>query len=172
VSIVSMLAISGCSGPGPKPDATASTHTTRATAAPRATATPIAAHPTIAVSPSQAAGIPTAAPRPPAKPDPKTLKASVLITLATVDPNGGGLLLGGYVSGVAEDGGDCQYIVTPAGRASFTIHQGGVDNNGSTSCGSTTVPPAKSPAGSYSVILRYVDAIGRVESDAVKVDIP
>jgi hypothetical protein len=128
-------------------------------------------HPT-AVPPSQAAGIPTAAPRPPANPDPKTLKASVLITLATVDPNGGGLLLGGYVSGVAEDGGDCQYIVTPAGGAPFTIHKTGVDNNGSTSCGSTTVPPAKVPAGSYSVTLRYVDAIGQVESDAVKVVLP
>ena len=167
-----MLAIAGCSGPGPKPDATASTHTARATATPQATATRIAVSPTIAVSPSQAAGIPTAAPRPPAKPDPKTLKASALITLATVDPSSGGLLLGGYVSGVAEDGGDCQYIVTPAGGAPFTIHKGGVDNNGSTSCGSTTVPPATAPAGSYSVTLRYVDAIGRVDSDAVKVNIP
>jgi len=169
--IVAMLATSGCSGSDPQPDATASSETVTTPT----TASPDDVFPTTPTTPtttSQAAGIPTAKPSPASTPAPTTLNASVLITLATVDPDTGGMLLGGYVSGVTEDGGDCQYVVTNASGDSMTIHKDGVANNGSTSCGSTTVSRSSAPAGSYTVILRYTNDIGQVESDAVEVDVP
>ncbi len=128
--------------------------------------------PSVPVDPSLPAGIPSTEPSPLSTADPETLAASVQITLATVDPDTGGLLLGGFVSGVMEDGGTCQYVVTPANGDLFTIHKDGVENNGSTSCGSTTVPPSSAPSGDYTVVLRYVNDIGQVESDAVEVEIP
>jgi hypothetical protein len=171
--IVAMLAISGCSGSDPKPDVTPPPVTVTVTATPSPTTTsPSPVESTTPVAPSQAAGIPTASPKPPASQDPHTLNASALITLATVDPDSGGLLLGGFVSGVAEDGGSCVYIVTPGSGNAFTIAKSGVANNGSTSCGSTTVPASRVPAGFYTVVLRYSDARGQVESDAVKVEVP
>ncbi len=164
-----MLATSGCSGSDPEPDASASPDTVTMSATP----SPTTPDPTVPIATSQAAGIPTAKPSPATTPDPTTLNASVLITLATVDPDTGGMLLGGYVTGVMEDGGDCQYIVTSsASGSSLTIHKDGVENNGTTSCGSTTVSASRVPAGSYMVVLRYANDIGAVVSDAVTVDIP
>ncbi len=163
-----MLATSACSGSDPEPDSSASPDTVTMSATP----SPNEVDPTIPIEPSLPAGIPTAKPSPATTPAPTTLNASVLITLATVDPDTGGMLLGGYVTGVMEDGGDCQYVVTSASGDSLTIHKDGVENNGSTSCGSTTVSPSRVPAGSYMVVLRYVNAIGTVESDAITVDIP
>lgn len=111
-------------------------------------------------------------PSPAAPSDPKLLNASALITLATVDPDNGGLLVGGYVSGVTEDGGDCQYIVTSAKANPLTIHKDGVENNGSTSCGSTTIPKDLVPSGTYTVILKYLNNVGQVVSPPVTVDLP
>jgi len=166
--IVAMLATSACSGSDPKPDVSASSDIVTMSASP----SPDEVDPTVPIATSQAAGIPTAKPSPATTPDPTKLNASVLITLATVDPDTGGMLLGGYVTGVMEDGGDCQYIVTSSQGASLTIHKEGVENNGSTSCGSTTVSPSRVPAGTYSVTLRYANDVGEVASDAVEVDIP
>lgn len=163
-----MLASSGCTGANSEPDRSA----TSSANAIEATAAPASIDPTIPVTPSLPAGIPTADPPPKATPDPTTLDASVLITLATVDPDSGGLLLGGYVSGVVEDGGDCQYVITPNNGDSMTIHKDGVENNGSTSCGSTTVAKSLVPAGTYTVILRYANDAGQVSSEAVEVAIP
>jgi len=165
-SIVSMLALSACTGTAD--DVTPSSESVVASA----TSSPQTVDPTIPVEPSLPAGIPTAPPSSDTASDPATLNASVLITLATVDPDTGGLLVGGYVTGVIEDGGDCQYVVRSNSGESFTIHKDGVENNGSTSCGSTTVAPSRVPAGTYTVSLRYVNDRGEAESDAVKVDIP
>lgn len=82
-------------------------------------------------------------------------------------------MIGGFVSGVAEDGGDCQYIVDGANLEPVTVHTYGLENNGSTSCGSTTIPPSQVPPGTYDVTLRYVSATGKGEaiSQSVEVEI-
>lgn len=167
-SIVALLAASGCTGSDPAPDTTTLPDTVTTLASP----SPHEVDPTIPVAPSQAAGIPTAKPSPATTPNPTALNASALITLATVDPDSGGLLVGGYVTGVIEDGGDCQYVITPASGDALIIHKDGVENNGSTSCGSTTIAKSRVPAGSYTVALRYANDKGEVVSDAVKVVVP
>ncbi len=164
-AVVALLAVSGCTNSTPEPTASEDVVATMTTASAND------ADPTIPIPSSQAAGIPTAKPPAPNTPDPTTLDATALITLATVDPDRGGLLLGGYVSGVVEDGGDCQYVVTPSNGTSVTIHTDGVENNGSTSCGSTTVSSERVPPGRYTVVLRYVNDVGQVDSDAVTVDV-
>ena len=167
VGIVAVLATSGCSGSDMEPDATVSPETVMQSTSP----SPDHVDPTIPIAPSLAAGIPTAEPSPAAMPDPTTLDASAIITLATEDPDSGGLLVGGYVSGVVEDGGDCQYVIAPSAGESFTVYKDGVENNGSTSCGSVTVAKSRAPAGSYSVHLLYVNDHGEVSSEAVEVEI-
>lgn len=166
--IVTMLALSGCSTSDPEPDVSTSESVATMTATP----SPDEEEPAGPAATPQVAGIPTAQPPLAKTPDPSTLSASALITLATVDPDAGGLLLGGYVSGIAEDGGDCQYVVSPSSGDSFTVHRDGVENNGSTSCGSTTVAPDRAPSGSYTVVLRYSTDRGEVASDPVKVNVP
>jgi hypothetical protein len=100
------------------------------------------------------------------------LNASVLITLAAVDPDTGGLVVGGYVSGIAEDGGACRYVVTSGSGESLTVRKDGVENQGSTSCGSATIARSDVPAGSYTVILRYANDDGEIASDPVAVFVP
>lgn len=162
------LLLTGCTGdssePGPSEAATASDPTPVAT--PSASSTP--------VEPSLPAGIPTAEPTQTSNADPAALDATAVITLATSDPSSGGLLVGGYVNGVMEDGGDCQFIVTPTNGEAITVRTVGVENNGSTSCGSTTLDSAQTPAGSYSVALHYVDASGEYQttSDSIEVTLP
>lgn len=161
--IVSVLALTACThqtsdfSPSPDNAAVTATPTGKAVESP----TPVA--------PSLAAGIPTAKPSA-TDPAPGALKASVQITLATVDPATGDLLVGGFVSGVIEDGGDCEFTVTAQGGESVAIHKSGVANNGSTSCGSTTIAKSRLPAGPYTVVLRYVSDKGEAASEAVKVD--
>ena len=165
---IALLAMSGCSGSDIEQDATASPETVT----PSATPSPNDVEPTTPVAPSLAAGIPTVEPSPAATSNSANFDASATITLATVDPDTGGLLIGGYVSGVAEDGGDCQYVIAPSAGETFTVDRGGVENNGSTSCGSVTVDKARAPAGSYTVQLMYVNDHGELSSEAVKVEIP
>lgn len=164
--LVSMLTLSACTREAD--DATESPVTVTETVP--VTASPDTTDPTTPVEPSLPAGIPTAKPSPAATAGPTMLDASAIITLATIDPDTGGLIVGGYVSGVIEDGGDCQYIITSSSGESFTTSKEGVANNGSTSCGSTTVTHSRVPGDSYTVQLRYVNDNGETVSDAVKVD--
>lgn len=156
---------------------TACTHRTNDSAPPTdnavVSATPAgdAVDPSVPTAPSLAAGIPTAKPSA-TDPEAGAINGSARITLATVDPETGDLLVGGFVSGVIEDGGDCQFIVTGGSGESVTIHNTGVVNNGSTSCGSTTVTKSRVPAGSSTVVLRYVGVKREAVSEAVEVDAP
>lgn len=167
VGTIAVLASSGCSGSDPEPDPTSSPNIIALTATP----SPDDGDPTNPIAPSLAAGIPTAEPSPTAAQDATSFDASATITLATVDPDTGELLVGGYVSGVMEDGGDCQYVITASSGDSFTVDTEGVANNGSTSCGSMTVARSQAPAGSYTVRLLYASDSGEARSDAVEVEV-
>lgn len=161
---VAVLATSACSGTEPsQPSTDASATAVVETTSP---------DPTVRVTPSLAPGIPTASPTPRETSSPDTLNASARITIATVDTQTGGLVVGGYVSGVVEDGGDCEYVATASSGSAVSVHTVGVENSSTTSCGSTTVDPSLVPPDSYTVVLRYTNASGQVASDAVEVTIP
>ncbi len=75
------------------------------------------------------------------------------------------------MEGLVEDDGDCSYLIRRKGGADITAHTTGVANNGTTSCGSTVVPAAQAPAGTYTVILTYVNSKGSASSDPMTVEI-
>lgn len=94
--------------------------------------------------------------------------ASSIVSLATKDPSGGGILVGGYVTGVLEDGGECTFTVTPStGEAALVARTTGTADVDSTSCGSTTV--ALSHTGTFQVVLTYSNGDGQTSSPAVSV---
>jgi|GEM_PF-1658759 len=123
--------------------------------------------------PSFPAGIPTADPVPPSDDAPAPhVDLSPRLTIATYDTSAGGWLVGGFVSGVVEDGGECMFTVTGADGSEFVAQTVGVENVGTTSCGSTAIPAADVPSGEYSIVLRYVSDRGEARSDAVSVRVP
>lgn len=117
-------------------------------------------------------GVPTVEPSVLEQPTSGLAGASALITIATKDPDTGGLLVGGYVTGVMEDGGECHFVVTAASGEVVDLLKSGVENNGSTSCGSATVPLSQLGTGPFTVVMRYVNSLGEVASEAVEVEIP
>lgn len=125
--------------------------------------------PTPTLVPSFPAGIPTDEPT-----DEPGGSASFTahITLATADPDSGGLLVGGFVSGVSQDGGACQFVITPSSGAGITVDSVGVENGSTTSCGSQVVPRASVPPGEYSVVLKYSNGGVTATSESVKVTMP
>lgn len=164
VGIVAMLAVSSCS----RTEAGPSTPV----ASPSFTGEPTGLGPTASVEPSLPAGIPTASPSPRANQSPNGLNASPRITIATADQMSGDLIVGGYVSGVVEDGGDCEYVATSTSGHVVSVHTVGVENSSSTSCGSTSLDASLVARGSYEVVLFYTNEHGRVSSDPVEVTIP
>lgn len=117
------------------------------------------------VSPSEPVPT-TGAPEPS---EPTIPGASAALTLATVDGSTGDILVGGFVSGVLEDGGACTFTVTAkTGGASALAETVGSGNVDSTTCGSAVVePPA---AGPWTVVLTYKNSQGSVSSTPVDVD--
>ena len=136
-------------------------------ASPSLTATPVKTTP----SPSPTTTKP--APLPPSSPHsvPK-LDATVSISIAAVDPSSGELVVGGYVTGVFENGGACAYSATsPAGGAPLSVHTTGVANVDTTSCGSTSFPKDQLRAGTYTVTLTYTNGHGAAVSSPVTVKV-
>jgi len=162
--IAAVLVLAGCDGKPLDPSTPAGSESVQSDPSPSVVS------PSASAGPSLPAGIPTA---PPSAPKPSSsLVGSARITLATVDPVTGGLFVGGFVSGVVEDGGDCQFVITPTAGESMTIHQLGAENSATTSCGSVLVPAADVPSGDYSVTLVYANANGSLSSEAVAVVVP
>lgn len=165
------VAMSGCTG---SPDlVTTPSGTTAPTAtATAATATPSPSASATTPSPTPSAGGQTDQPSEPPQTDPpKTtpatpqLDATASISIATVDPGTGDLVVGGYVTGVFEDGGTCIFTVTPAsGGTPLVATTTGAANVDNTSCGSTSFPSDRFGAGTYSVVLKYQNSKGSTES--------
>lgn len=128
--------------------------------------------PSLVPEASLPAGVPSVEPSLWEEPQLGLAGASALITIATKDPDTDGLLVGGYVTGVMEDGGECHFVVTAASGEVVDLLKSGVENNGSTSCGSATVPLSQLGTGPFTVVMRYVNSLGEVASEAVEVEIP
>lgn len=100
------------------------------------------------------------------------LDAVASLSRATIDPDSGDLLLGGFVSGLFEDGGDCLYEVTGSGGTKpLSVHTTGVANVDTTSCGSTSIPRDQLRAGTYTVELTYQNGNGATTSDPMTVTV-
>ena len=96
-----------------------------------------------------------------------------MVTLASQGTKNGVVVVGGYVSGVMEDGGVCTFTVTATDTGeSATLESTGAFNVDSTTCGSHEVRAPASKSGAYFVTLKYTNAVGVVTSSDVPVEGP
>lgn len=165
--IVVVLAASACTGSG------GTTESALPSMAPVEVGTIPTVQETAEAYPSFPAGIPSAEPIPPRE-DALAPQANLSprLTIASFDMDTAGVIVGGFVNGVVEDGGDCQYIITGPSGSQFVAQTVGVENVSTTSCGSTLIPAEVVPSGTYSVELRYVSDEGDARSDAISVRVP
>jgi len=175
VGIVAMLATSSCSGPDPEPDPSiTSSPTVVSSPSPSMVATPSASPSATPNSPSPAPSVEPGNTGQPSSPrSVPTLKgASAQVSLAAVDPSTGGLIVGGFVTGVLEDGGECTFAVTPpSGGAPQLVRTTGIANVDSTSCGTALIDARRVMSGTYTVVLTYLNDEGRVVSAPAKVEV-
>ncbi len=169
-----MLAVSGCSGSDPEVSVSPTASPT-VSISPSVSSSP-SASPTPTVAPSeQPTPTPTTSPpRPNPEPTPAKpqLDATATVSIATVDPSTGNLIVGGYVTGVFEDGGTCIFTVAPAtGGIPLVATTTGLRNIDSTSCGSTSFTPDRFGAGTYSVVLGYQNSKGSTASTPVSMEV-
>jgi hypothetical protein len=99
--------------------------------------------------------------------------ASAVVTLASLDPQSGTVVVGGFVTGVLEDGGTCVFTVlaNDTGEAREVRTEGAM-NVDSTTCGSRELEKPHSPTDDYSVTLEYTSSLGAARSAAVVVEVP
>lgn len=167
-----VLAMSGCTSSESGDSDVSSSDIASETSTASATASPEAGMTASPIEPSLPAGIPTSEPSTSGDGSAQGLDASAFVTLATADPNGEGFLVGGFVSGVAEDGGTCNFELTSASGNIVSEERMGIENNGSTSCGSSPIPSERLAPGDYTVTLRYSNSRGEVTSEPVEVTVP
>jgi len=80
--------------------------------------------------------------------------------------------VGGFVTGIFEDGGECTFSVTPttSGTPQLVLTTG-IANVDSTSCGTALIDARKITRGTYTVVLTYRNHEGQVASAPATVDI-
>lgn len=135
------------------------------------------ATPTVAptATKSEAPQSPHPTPQPASSPpsQPVIPGAAAVVTLASYDKSKAAVVVGGFVSGVIEDGGTCTFTVTATDTgASTTLTSTGAINVDSTTCGSREVAAPDSKSGAYTVTLEYSNAVGAVTSSPVPVEGP
>ncbi|MDQ1581480.1 MAG: hypothetical protein QOD05_2255 [Microbacteriaceae bacterium] len=122
-------------------------------------------------SSSSSSSVSTATDSPPASATPDPVGA--VVSIAGVDLDGKNVSVSGYVSGVIQDGGSCEFVLTPkSGTAAVTIPNTGIQNVMNTSCGTVQSPISNFARGSWSVVLKYTSGKTSVTSGAVDMEIP
>lgn len=105
--------------------------------------------------------------------DPTVAPFAAIVSIASLDVSGREVTLAGYVQGVAEEGGTCTFVATKVGTGTeVTAETMGIENQGTTSCGSAAVSSSSFSRGSWTVELRYESPSGSANSDAVALEIP
>lgn len=95
------------------------------------------------------------------------------ITIANVDTNGENVSVGGYVSGIVEDGGICTFVLTDSvTKATVTVTGTGISNARTTSCGTHQSPIASFTKGSWTIVLSYKSDKASAKSSATSLEIP
>ena len=132
-------------------------------------ATPTAPSPTPSVPPVTPPAEPGETPAAPSTP--VIPGAVAVVTLASYDAGAGVVTVGGFVSGLMEDGGACTFTVTAADTgATATFDTAGSMNVDSTTCGSHEIGAPNSSSKSFSVTLTYVNGVGAVTSSTTPVE--
>jgi cytoskeletal protein RodZ len=97
--------------------------------------------------------------------------ASAVLTLATWDA--GSVLVGGFVTGVMEDGGACVFTVTAVDTGAVTSYETqGSLNVDSTTCGSHQLEAPTSQTGEYRVRMMYTNSTGKATSESTTLERP
>ena len=126
---------------------------------------------TVTHSPSPSAeDIPTSS----ASPDepPTSFPLDAVMSLASVAIDASVVTVGGYVTGVVEDGGVCTYTLQAINTETVSVATSGLANVTLTSCGSVDVSLSEIPRGSYEVRLTYTSAAGSVTSEPLPLEVP
>lgn len=170
VVLVVTLAVSGCTAsPSTKNEATPPVTASAGTVQPSRTPSPTPTPAKVTASPRPTTAKPAPSKAPAAVPK---LNATASISIASVDRNTGELVVGGYVTGVFEDGGDCAFGVTSSTDSTpVVLHTIGVANVDATSCGSTSIPKDQLNAGTYTVTLTYTNGAGTTSSSSISVKV-
>ena len=93
-----------------------------------------------------------------------------VIVVAGLDVDGANVSASGYVSGVVEEGGVCQFVFTGS-SGEVTAESTGVYDANSTSCGLVQVPSSSFTRGSYSLVLKYSSPTTETVSEPMAVEI-
>lgn len=147
-------------------------HPSSPEAAPSAPQTPSPTASVVETSSPSPTSEPTESTQPPQEPEPAQPEIPVLAVITIADVNAdGSLTLAGFVNGMAEDDRMCTYVVTQ-GSSRTSVENPGLANNGTTSCGTVTVPRSELTSGKAKIILNYDGARHAVTSTEVEVVIP
>lgn len=96
-----------------------------------------------------------------------------VVTIAAIDVDVLHLTLAGFVTMLAESGGQCEFTVTSEiNRAVVTRVVTGEINVDSTSCGSVQIPVTELAKGPWDAALSYMTADGPLISELERVEIP
>ena len=136
------------------------------------------------------AGAPVPAPGTPAPPDPlpddevapatdpprptavdEAAGVDVVVSLAAWDPATAGVVVGGYVSPVVEEGGTCTVELEQAGRV-VQAQAPAVADATTTVCGGLEISGAELGPGAWTLVLGYESASASGESAPVDVEVP
>ena len=138
---------------------------------------PVALEPTSDVTPTPEHSVATSASSEPAPVDganedrPTLPGVAAVVTIAQYDAATAQVLVGGFVSGVIEDGGTCTFVVTVADSdKSSTFQVAATANVDSTTCGSHSVGAPVAGAGEYYVMMEYSNQSGTVKSPLTPVE--
>jgi len=131
------------------------------TAAPSDSPTPIEQPASSSPTPSMASQEP--------QPTPDEVPIAAVISIAEEGADRS-LTVGGFVNGFSEDDGTCTFVVSK-GSATRTLTQLGLDNRGTTACGSVTFPASQLSTGTWTIRLDYSGSSGKFTSETTTVTI-
>lgn len=104
------------------------------------------------------------------EPPPADIPVAAVVSIAEINANGS-LTVGGFVNGISEDGGMCTFATTK-GSTTRTLQQSGLDNQGTTACGSVTFPASQLDSGSWDIRITYSGPSGSFRSETTTVELP
>jgi hypothetical protein len=93
------------------------------------------------------------------------------MSLAGTDSTTGTVVLGGFVIGVVESGGNCTFTLLRGSSEVLARTTTGQSNSDNTSCGSVEIARADVPNGSYTATLTYANSSGRTTSEPMPVEV-
>jgi hypothetical protein len=92
-------------------------------------------------------------------------RVAPVVVVAGLDVDGENVTVSGYVAGIVESGGVCNFVLTGP-RSDRTVSGAGYADSSSTSCGALQVKRTDLSGGKWNVVLQYTAVDGTVSSSA------